>query len=330
MSVISKGVKYQFEVEVESAKPPEKVGKTEDSSIVPAHLFTEAHSPQAVVFTTQDLSITKSVVADKVKVSRYVSVRERITQWFYGGSKSKDQRIEPSQDKKDGYIEAIRAKLPERPFQTLSVSYEVGSVDLSKGNVGFINGINTKEEEAKDHAVRISEYAQGVKVHGVYNATHTAPIDVLECLAGHCRVKTSPVYLLKDKWNHFIAASDLDAKFLQICHSGGAIHVLNALRSSPQEIRDRIIVVAISPAKIIPNELCFKSYNYASKRDFVPSLDLAGKYWYADQLIMLDPHKDAPSIDHYLSSETFQDVIKGHVATYLAQYGKPLVQEDVV
>lgn len=208
-------------------------------------------------------------------------------------------------------------------FPIRSVPYEAGLIELDNGGIGFINGINNLEEEARQHALRLSRYAQGIKIHGIYNATHSAPIDVLECVLGQCRIHTPPVQLLKDQWDQFFSTHSFNAKFLQICHSGGAIHVFNALRSSPRAIREKIIVLAISPGAIIPRNLCFEAYNYASKRDFVPNLDIVGKVRYGDQLILLEPHPDALPHDHGFDSPTFQEQIQKRIINYLRQVGAP-------
>ncbi len=202
-----------------------------------------------------------------------------------------------------------------------SYPYEIGSVDLENGGIGFINGINNLEEEAKEHALRISKYAQGIKILGVYNATHSFLLDILECILGQCRLPTPPSRMLKNHWNHFISTRGPEAKFLQICHSSGTIYVYNALSSSPKEVRERIIVLAISPGAVIPKKLCYEAYNYASKRDFIPHLDALGKIRYGDQLILLDPHPDAAHFDHAFDSPTFQDIILFHITNYLKQIG---------
>jgi len=204
---------------------------------------------------------------------------------------------------------------------TLSYPYEIGSGELINGGIGFINGINNCEEEAREHAQRLSRYAKGAKIFGVYNATHTILVDILECILGHCRISTPPVRMLKNHWNHFISSQGPDAKFLQICHSGGTIYVFNALASSPKEIRERIIVLAISPGAVIPKKLCFEAYNYASKRDVIPHLDAIGKIRYGDQLILLDPHPEAEHFDHAFDSPTFQDIILCHLTNYLKEIG---------
>jgi RHS repeat-associated protein len=211
-----------------------------------------------------------------------------------------------------------------------STSYEIGSIDLPNVGIGFINGINNSSEEARTHALRLSQYAHGAQIQGIYNATHTFLIDVLECIgglcnihgiAGLCKMHTPPVRMLKKQWKHFIATHGPSAKFFQICHSGGAIHVFNALSSSSKAVRNRIIVFAISPGAIIPGKLCYRSVNYASKRDFVPKLNLIGQMRYGKELILLDPHPDAPNHDHGFDSPTFQDVIKDRLEDYIMDYG---------
>ena len=127
------------------------------------------------------------------------------------------------------------------------------------------------------------------------------------------------------QWDHFIATHGPEEKFFQTCHSGGAIKVRNALMASPKAVRDRIIVLAISPGVIIPKKLCFQSFNYASKNDWVPLIDYYGAarlQGYADELIFLDPHPDAPKFDHSFDSPTFQPRIQQHIEKYILNYGR--------
>ena len=110
-------------------------------------------------------------------------------------------------------------------------------------------------------------------------------------------------------------------KFLEICHSGGAAHLRNALMSSPESIRQQIIVLAINPSVIIPDELCFRSHNYVSRRDFVTRLDIRGNLQYGNQLKILEPHPNARSWDHEFLSPTFEDPIERHIIEYIEDYG---------
>ncbi len=128
----------------------------------------------------------------------------------------------------------------------------------------------------------------GATIHGIYNPTHGP-----------------------------------NAKLFQTCDSGEAIKVRNALWASPKAIRNRIIVLAIAPGKIVPGKLCFQSFNYASKNDWIYRFDyyvVARLQRYADELIFLDPHPDAPDFDHSFSSPTYTRVIRKHTEDYILNY----------
>lgn len=127
---------------------------------------------------------------------------------------------------------------------------------------------------------------------------------------------TPPVQHLKNRWAHFIATHGPDEKILVIAHSGGAIHVLNALESSPESVRQRIIVIGIAPAAIIPKKLCYDSRNYKSYFDVVSYLDVPGLV-HLNELEHLWPDKKAKWFDHEFLSPTFKPILQGHITKYL-------------
>ncbi len=204
---------------------------------------------------------------------------------------------------------------------TRSSQFQVGSFDLPNGSIDFINGINNTETESLATVTQLSKYAQGAKVHGTYNRSNTVPVDILECMVQHMGFHTPPVQLIKNRWNHLIAKHGPDAKFLQFCHSGGADQIKNALLSSPESVRKQIIVVALAPSVIIPNELCFQSYNYVSRNDFVTYLDIMGQLNHGDELMVLDPHPSADWWDHGISSPTFEVPLRRRINEYIKDYG---------
>jgi YD repeat-containing protein len=211
----------------------------------------------------------------------------------------------------------IALKSIGNPFKVYSHARDIGCNDLVNGGIGFVNGINNSLEIAEEHALRLSQYANGTKIHHVYNATHSLTVDLFECVLGHFRIPTPPVKLLKKQWNDFIATHPPDAKFLQICHSYGASLVKLGLISSPPAVRERIIVLSIAPGTIIPSGLAYQVYHYVSKRDFVSKLDLKSNLLDGSQLIFLEPHEEAPLWDHDFSSPTYRDVIERHMMDYL-------------
>ncbi|PCI76457.1 hypothetical protein COB21_04295, partial [Candidatus Aerophobetes bacterium] len=203
-----------------------------------------------------------------------------------------------------------------------SHSFQVGDSNFSKSSIGFMNGVGTTTAGAiKNVTQGVSPYANNMNINCTYNATNSLLIDTLECGAGLAGFNSTPVALLQKQYDHFVNTHGPDAKFLQICHSGATIHVKNFLKNAPEHVRQRIIVLAIAPATIIPEELCFRSYNYASKRDFVPKLDFIGNRKYGDQLHMLDPHPSAKTWDHDCLSRTFETVIQDHIEGHIKDYG---------
>lgn len=103
----------------------------------------------------------------------------------------------------------------------------------------------------------------------------------------------------------------------------------NTLQSLPKEVRNRAIVIAIAPGAIVPNELGYKSFNYASEKDIVHLGEvvhdrilrpkhglikaLSGDTNHRDELIILEAHPDATGPDHDLQSPTFEVVIIKHL-----------------
>ncbi len=209
--------------------------------------------------------------------------------------------------------------------------------------ITFINGIGNSFEDSFGSAQYIGSLGSNVQIDGVYNKSNGAPFDLAEALLLNYQ-GYSPVTqdLLMKEWSdfHIENRDNPDAKILHFCHSQGAIHTYNALMRLPKEIRNRIIVVAIAPAKIVPEELCYQSYNYASKNDPVHlGEDLIAQYDASinesnraeilkahttrkTQLILLDPRSDAIGIDHGIQSPTFIPKIEEHIKDYINHAGE--------
>lgn len=206
--------------------------------------------------------------------------------------------------------------------------------------IGFINGINTKEHEGLAHTQYLQKLANGMSIDFTYNQTHSIPIDAIEAAALNLKgYSPNTANLMRQTWTAFHEENlDNTKKYLHICHSQGAIHTKNALKGLPEEVRNRVIVVAVAPAAIVSKALCYEAYNYASSKDLVPYAELAsaiaeqlsplpnGRLNEAlearKQLIILDPHPDATGIDHDFQSLTFLEVIKKHIDLHLCSNGE--------
>ncbi len=229
-----------------------------------------------------------------------------------------------------------------RPIE-VSKYYEIEGISQDDMMITFINGMdNTLIEDAKGNGQYLWSLNPGQrKIEAVYNHTNGKFLDVVEIHALNSR-GFSPLTesMLVKKWTDFHDKNKdkPQAKILHFCHSQGALHTKNALTILPKEIRDRVIVVAIAPAAVISNQICFRSFNYASKNDVVPQGEILEAICNSDvieitkilanlpslqpELTRLEPHKDAKGFDHTFKSPTFIERIIDHFEDYEIHKGE--------
>ena len=232
--------------------------------------------------------------------------------------------------------------LPSAPENNFCMAFRTKGERSPNLGVGFIHGIGNVLPDAIFHAEYLSRLNEGRSIDAIYNKSNTAPIDLLEAFLINIPGESpNTAKLLQENWVEFhhknIDNSKL--KYLQVCHSQGAIHVRNALASAPKEIRDRVIVVAIAPAAVVPRELCFDSTNYACKADIVPKveipvsvvLDLAHREGFThlreaiekqDQIIWIDPHPDSKGMRHGFQDPTYLKWLKTHLQEHVENNGE--------
>ncbi len=196
--------------------------------------------------------------------------------------------------------------------------------------VGGINGINVSLYESIRHAEYLAQFANGLSVTWIHNHSNGVLVDLGECALNFSGTSPNTKNLEREQWIAFHEANrdNPEAKYLQYCHSQGAVHIQNTLKSLPREIRQRVIVVAIAPAAIITDDLCYRSFNYASKLDKVYLAEMMCKSLCdlelgkqalenIEHLILLEPHDGATGIDHDFESPTFAKTILYHLESYL-------------
>ena len=221
------------------------------------------------------------------------------------------------------------------PENAISQVFRTEGVQRKDVVIGGINGINTSLPESINHAEYLAQFSKGLCITWIHNYSNFPPIDLGECLLFNFSGSSpNTKNLEREQWIAFHEANkdNPEAKFLQFCHSQGAIHTKNALQSVPEEIRQRVIVVAIAPAAIIPRGLCYAAYNYASKLDKVNLAEMLAKSTVNiengrqamaehEQLILLDPHEGETGWDHGFESPTFTKKILDHLDEYLQSQG---------
>ncbi len=223
---------------------------------------------------------------------------------------------------------------PQAPPSHIFV--QVGKQLENKKIFGF-NGIGNQFADAQAHAVYLQQLSGGYEVNWVFSNTQSIPIDVAKAgasLLGYVspEAKMLEAELLDFHYQHL---NDPNAKCFLSCHSRGAIDVKNALLELPPEVRQRVIVVAVAPAVVVPQALCHRSFNYATKGDPVPHLQtwaIAGfglesgltPELYQDiydenhrELIMLEKHPDQSGIGHEFQEPGYAKVLQDHLLQFV-------------
>ncbi|KAJ1549521.1 hypothetical protein HK405_014201 [Cladochytrium tenue] len=139
--------------------------------------------------------------------------------------------------------------------------------DPEVGRIGYINGMGvpTLEHAGRDAVVLSDRFFGGANLHAVYNPTHQAHADgsltgfardALRMKAVEGGATSKQAYLLAQLWLDYLHAHPR-AKFLQVAHSEGAVHLHGALRllarAGPAAVRvlGRVRVLTLCPAHFI-------------------------------------------------------------------------------
>lgn len=190
--------------------------------------------------------------------------------------------------------------------------------DPKNGRIGFINGIMNDFASAYSKAIEISHLSGGFNVHGVHNATNGLATDIKECRLGKQGKITPPVWHLHKMWDDFFLdeSTDPNAKFLLICHSQGAIHTQNALRTYDPELRQRIVVISVAGASTIDKNLCH-SIHYLVSRDPVPMLREE-----KEESTNLTYVKPNGLINHSFSNPIYYEPLQRHIEKFINDQDK--------
>lgn len=208
-----------------------------------------------------------------------------------------------------GFIEKLDGKKSRMYFCGLNQIAEIG--------ISFVNGMMNGLSDAYNSSKALSEFANNHFVTFIYNESRGFLIDVIRSACElYFYAETPSVIALREKWHAYFEGVGPNAFLFHECHSEGAIITRNALRSFPEELRQRMIIAAYCPGAYINSEDVYHIIHYRSTRDIVPLLDVAGRYRCRDSTIVLDPHPDAPCWDHPLDSPTFQKFRQWEVKQY--------------
>ncbi len=199
---------------------------------------------------------------------------------------------------------------------------DFGKSDPNLG-FGFANGINNTFLEAKHSGSMFSEMTGGYNFDLQYNPTRGILSDVNKCRRALLTPEeTDGMHPIRKSWDHFFDKNPL-GHYLQVCHSGGTIHVKRVLENYPVHFRSRITVLAIAPATYIDRHLCENVLHLISERDYFvhgfTKLEINKELRNRNNpnVVWLPAHRNAPGIDHSAGSSTYTEKAEGFMYDFI-------------
>lgn len=206
-----------------------------------------------------------------------------------------------------------------------SCVFDLGRKEIEGGQIGFHNGIACPLDYAKWNAEQISDkVAQGYNLHCTYSATLNLRSDLTSAVLGQCGILTPPVEKLLERWRNFFSKEG-SSRLLQLCHSRGAIEVDNALNQLPPELQQRIIVITLAPACLIPSDKAYRVVNLLIPDDLVVQIASNRHLMDCPHILKLSPHADHPD-PHYPHGASFREPLSKMVDCYIRT--NDIVEQD--
>ncbi len=192
---------------------------------------------------------------------------------------------------------------------------EINNNNFADGrNITAVFGIRTTSQEAMNYAKIISNYAGGHNVHLLYNETRGIIWDGVRAASELLfHAKTGVVRQQQESWKNCLSHSNKN--ILHVTQSEGAIITRNALEGMSENLRSRINVIAVAPGGYIDENLC-GSIKHHTSRDFVPLLDILGRWKNRNNTIKLKPHPNAKLLDHNFNSPTYKRNLMDEIEGY--------------
>ena len=171
--------------------------------------------------------------------------------------------------------------------------------------IGYVNGVGTDLTAALQTGYELG-YLLDTNVIVTHVPSFTVGADLLKCTMGRMGIATEAVHKIHENWtNYFTNYPDKD--LFWVCHSGGAIDTRNALASYPNELCQRINVLAIAPGGFMDDHLCKSIVHIVSSMDPVPKTDPIGWARCRDNIVVL---RGNGITDHYILNNMYAQDIK--------------------
>ncbi|MBS0621268.1 MAG: hypothetical protein JSS61_07435 [Verrucomicrobia bacterium] len=190
-----------------------------------------------------------------------------------------------------------------------SCPYTLGDREnLEYGEICYINGMGCSFDNARRDARKLSDnVGLNKNFQCVYSATQGFETDIKQAILADGGVVTRAMRILVERMQNYFDRED--GNFLLICHSRGSVETYQALNILPEDLRGRVIVIALAPAKLIPEHLARKVFNFG-----IPQDPVFGCLGGSGKKICLDTQPENPHNPH---GESFKSAVAPLVRSYI-------------
>jgi hypothetical protein len=203
----------------------------------------------------------------------------------------------------------------ERGAVTPSHVFDLDRPEIPGRQLRFHNGMNNSIEDARAHALRISDLVGGYNLHCTYSPTVDINRDLASAFLSQSGVLVPSVLYLLEEWLDFFEKDDTN-NLCQICHSRGAIEVNSALNLLPEHLKRRINVITLAPACLISQDKAFRVKNLVNLLDPVAHLATGKDQISSPHTILSDLHSD--TLDpHTPHGASFKEILKSMAEAYI-------------
>jgi RHS repeat-associated protein len=204
--------------------------------------------------------------------------------------------------------------------------YRVKGSPFEHGGMSYTNGMQTDFPKAVQQAEYLSKLAGGREITLCHNDTKGYDKkgligDVADICLQNAHFDTKAVLATRTEMCHWVETHpNSNELYLKICYSKGCNITRQALSGIEDEnIRNRILVLAIEPGAYIDKNLCAGVLHLVSDRDYIPTIDIAGRMMAERQgtIKYLHACPGAVGMDHDIFSKTYPSEIKNFMDAYI-------------
>lgn len=220
-----------------------------------------------------------------------------------------------------GQIFSLNLSFEPTPKQELKFLKTQG-LSLANRKIIYANGfLNMTKEDCQESAMALSREC-GAPVDPFYTPSRGFMCDLIDAILLFFEINTPNSQIFETKLLNYLQNTGDNVPVMLIVHSRAAMYAYQALRNLDKRYKDRLHVIGVGPAKIIPEEMAYYVRNYISKSDPIPYIGdpigtLKAHLFKQGNVTFLGPN--GRIFDHLFTSPTYLNRLDVEIHNFLTK-----------